>query len=206
MVIYCLLLFGILAVTLFIFSSIFIGLFFNKGDLSCGKIKSIKFWSWGAPWVPLDKRNIRRLLRAANLNENTVLLDLGSGDGKILIQAVREFNIKKALGVEISWLLCFWAKLKIKILGLEKKIFLKNGNFFNESFSEADTVVCYLYPEILNNLKQKFLKELRPGTLILSVAFSIPGWQPERVDRPPSKFFPMPIYIYRIHNSLEIRN
>jgi len=197
-IIYILILILILFVTIFIFSSIFIGLFFNKIDLSRGKIKSVKLWNWGAPWVPLDKKNIRRLLKAANLNENTVLLDLGSGDGKILIQAAREFNIKKALGIEISWLLHFWAKLKIKILGLEKKIFLKQGNFFNESFGEADTIVCFLYPEVLNNLKSKFSKELRPGTLILSVAFSIPGWQPIKVDRPPSKFFPMSIYIYRI--------
>jgi len=146
--------------------------------------------------VPLQGRDIKRLLELANLDENKVLYDLGSGDGGVLIIAAREFKVKEARGIEISWFLHFLAKLRVKFSHLEAKIKLKRGNFFKENLGRADVICCYLMPEVLKNLRQKFLTELKPGTRILSFAFSIPGWTPEKVDKPTEKS--SPIYIYKM--------
>jgi len=174
-------LFLFLIVVVFIFTSIYRGIFLIKS---------------GTPWVPLKEKNIRRLLKLANLNENNIFYDLGSGEGRIVIIAAKEFKIKKAYGVEISLFLHWLAKLKVIFSRLSDKVNLKCENFFKTDLAEADVIICYLLPATLEKLKNKFLKELKPGAKILSFMFPIKGMEPEEVNRllPDSP----PIYVYRI--------
>jgi len=148
-----------------------------------------------APWVPLSKKNLVNLIDSLEAEPQEIVYDLGSGDGRILISAVLKYDLKKAVGIEISWFFCFWSKLKIWLNGLKNRIFIKRGNFFKRDISEADIVICYLMPKCLGKLKDKFRKELKPGSKIFSVAFTIPNLKPEKIIK---KEKCLPIYFYKI--------
>ncbi len=183
-ILYFLWLFAVLVLTSFIFTSLYRGFFFKK---------------FGTPWVPLTKRKIRRLLKLADLNEDTVLYDLGSGDGRIILTAVQEFRVKQAIGIEISLFLYWVAQLKRRFLdsGVKRdKVSFKRNDFFKEDLSQASVIICYLLPGTLEKLKPKFTRELRPGTLILCFTFPIHGWHPIKIDKPTAK--DQPIYVYKI--------
>lgn len=181
LIFYYIFIFLVLIAVIFIFTSILRGFFLGKSK---------------TPWVPLNKKHIRRLLKLADLNENSILYDLGSGDGRVLITAAREFRVGRLRGIEISWFFYWLTKLKIKFFNLTDKITVKRGDFFEEDLSQANVIICYLLTGTLERLKFKFIQELAPGTLILSFIFPIHGWQPIRVDKPSPKS--QPIYIYKI--------
>lgn len=128
---------------------------------------------FGSPYVPLRKKSIKDILNLLEIKENVILYDLGSGDGRILISAVENFKIKKAVGYEISP----WPYLKsiflIKIHGLEDKIKILRQNFFKANLAEADFIYLYLFPKLVQNLREKFAKELKSGAKIISISFDI---------------------------------
>jgi len=141
----------------------------------------LKGFLFGAPWVPLSKKRLNFLIDSLQLNPDDVLYDLGSGDARVLIVAAKKYNLKKAVGIEISYFFYFWSKFLIKLKGFKKQIFIIRGNFLEKDLTEADVVVCYLFPKILAKLKDKFKRELKPGSKIFSVDFAISGWQPKTV-------------------------
>jgi len=176
----------------------FLSLFFLLliAVLSFFAIFSIYFGLFfAAPWVPIGKKDLKRLFSLTSLKDGDVLYDLGSGDGRVIIKAVRDYRVK-AVGFELSILLCLWAKLNIWLHGLNKQGKIKFKNFFKEDLGRADVIICFLMPEAMEKLRNKFGEELRTGTRIISYSFSIPGWQPVKIDKPTLK--DMPIYLYQM--------
>ena len=98
--------------------------------IDLGVLKGIFF---GAPWVPLSKKELAFLIDLLQLNSDDVLYDLGSGDARVLIAAAKRYNLKKAVGVEISWFFYFWSKLIIKLRGFKEQIFITRGNFLKKN-------------------------------------------------------------------------
>lgn len=136
-----------------------------------------------APWVPLWKTDIRRMLKLAEVKPGETVYDLGAGDGRIIIIAAQEFGAR-ATGFEIAVLPYFLAYIKILIRGLKPKIDLKYRNFFRADLSKADVICAFLTPPAMKKLKPKLEKEAKPGCRIVSYAFSIPTWQPTKTDKP----------------------
>jgi len=147
-----------------------------------------------APWVPLWKKDIRRMMRIAKVKPGEIVYDLGAGDGRIVIIAAKEFDAQ-AIGFEIATLPYFLAYIKIWLKGLRSKIKLKYRNFFNEDLSRADVICVFLTPQAMKKLKPKFETETKPGCRIVSYAFSIPGWQPVETNKPNQKT--TAIYLYQ---------
>jgi predicted RNA methylase len=105
--------------------------------------------------------------------------DLGSGTGRSMLIASKKFNLN-IFGFELSSPIAAISKFNFWINGVKKsKINLKN--FYNEDLSNADIIFCFLTPKAMLRLKDKFEKELKPGTRIISYAFSIPNWNPDKV-------------------------
>ncbi len=141
-----------------------------------------------APWVPLRKRDIKRVLRLANLKPGQVFYELGCGDGR-LIRSIPD-NIT-AIGLEINPLLYLYSKLRSR-----NKI-IKLKNLYKEDLSTADVIFVFGMPEkIAKKLKAKLIKELKPGTKIISYAFEFKDWQPVTQDKPNKK--EVSIYLYKI--------
>jgi SAM-dependent methyltransferase len=130
----------------------------------------------GAPWVPSRRPAIRRMLAMAGLKRGELLVDLGSGDGRVLIAAARRDGVR-GLGVEIDPLRVVWSRLMIRWRGLHGQVRIVRGNLFDLDLSEADVVTCYLLQKTNDRLSEKLERELQPGARIVSNTFTFAGFE-----------------------------
>jgi len=135
----------------------------------------------GAPWLPSPKSKVRTMLELANIGEGDTLYDLGSGDGRIIIMAAKEFGAK-AVGIEADPIRYFWSKLMIRHHNLRNQVQVLRGNFFNFDIGEASIVTLYLGVATNNKLREKLAKELKPGSRIVSHFFLLKDWNPTQTD------------------------
>ena len=135
----------------------------------------------GAGWVPTPRRVVRRMLRLAGVGPGDTLFELGSGDGRIMFMAAREFGAE-AVGIEADPLRVLLTLAWIRLTGLTGRVSVLWGNFFKKDLGAASVVTVYQSTEINNRLKDKFTRELKPGTRVVSHAFMFDGWEPAKVD------------------------
>jgi len=147
------------------------------------------------PFVPTPEGVARRMLELAEVKPGEVVYDLGCGDGRILIIAAMEFGAR-AVGVEIRKDLVEKCIKKVKELGLEEKITIIHGNFFNIDISDADVVTLYLLTSVNERLRPKLEKELRPGARVVSHDFEVLGWKPVKVEEIKEGWRGHKIYLY----------
>ena len=120
-----------------------------------------------AVFVPLPQETIDNMLRMAEIRSGDVLYDLGSGDGRVLITAARDYGIR-AVGIEKNKILCWLSRRAIVRNKLKDKIRVVNADFFQCDLSEATVVTVYLSQKINDKLESKLREELKEGTRILS--------------------------------------
>ncbi len=133
------------------------------------------FWPPDSPWAPwwrTSKKVARAMCKLAKINKDDVVYDLGSGDGTALIVAAKEFGAK-GVGIEIDPLRFFLSSMLLLSNGVSDKVQIINKNFFNVDISKASVMFVYLVPKALERLKPKLLKELKPGTLLVSFRYKI---------------------------------
>ena len=142
------------------------------------------FWSSiiGAGFQPTDRERVRKMLEIAEVNSNDVVYDLGSGDGRIVINAAKRYNAQ-AIGMEADPLRVFWSRITIMLSGLSNRAKIVWGNFFNQDISNATVVTLFLSDTANQKLKSKFQRELKPGTRIVSYVWIFKGWKPVREDK-----------------------
>lgn len=128
---------------------------------------------YGAPYVPISKELVKKILSLGNLSEDDIIYDLGSGDGRVLIEAVISFRVKKGVGFEISPWPYFKSRFLVRRRGLGDKIKVFKENFFKTNLNEATVVFLYLYPKLVQKLVPKLSKELKSGSKIICVSFGI---------------------------------
>jgi cyclopropane fatty-acyl-phospholipid synthase-like methyltransferase len=130
----------------------------------------------GAPFYPSSSLVIEKMLTLAGVNSDSVVYDLGCGDGSILFSAAKDFHAKKVVGIEQNAKLCKIA-LK-KTTGLEG-VQVLCANYDDVDLSEASVVTIYQSASENARLKRKFTDELSKDTVIVSHDFGIPGWRPK---------------------------
>ena len=136
----------------------------------------------GAGWEPTSKRLVRKMLEMAEVNSEDLVYDLGSGDGRIIIEAAREYNAK-AVGIEADPLRYIWSELMIMLLGVNQQVKIFWGNFFYKDLTPATVVTLFLSSKANQRLKLKLQKELQPGTRVVSYYWTFYGWEPVKADR-----------------------
>lgn len=145
-----------------------------------------------APWVPTSQRDIKRFLKIAAIQQGQKFYDLGCGDGRIIIAAVKAGA--NAEGFEMSPF--------PYLLSLFRLFFLRNNkakiryeDFWKKDLGDADIVYFYLMPESIPKLKLKLESEIKKGTRIISFAWPIDGWNPMMVDTVKGR---LNLYLYQI--------
>lgn len=134
-----------------------------------------------APYVPSPQEIIERMLELGQVKPADMLIDIGCGDGRVLITAVQKFRAK-AVGVEIDPKIASQATDMILKLGLQNKARVLRANVFDVDLSPADVVTMYLTTSFNEQLRPKLEKSLRPGTRVVSHDYGIRGWNPVEVE------------------------
>ena len=134
------------------------------------------FWSGlrGAPWVPTPMHVVRRMLEMAEVGPDDVVYDLGCGDGRLIFAAAQEYGAR-AVGIEIDPLRYLLCKRRIIALGLQDRVQVVYGDFFEQDLRDADVVTCYLLQTTNEKLVSKLRQELDPGARVVSNSFTFPG-------------------------------
>jgi ubiquinone/menaquinone biosynthesis C-methylase UbiE len=119
------------------------------------------------------------MLKVAKVNKNDVLYDLGSGDGRIVITAAQKFGTR-GTGIDINPERIREANENAKNAGVTDRVKFVQQDLFKTSLKDATVVTLYLLPSVNLQLRPKLLQELKPGTRIVSHAFDMGDWKPER--------------------------
>jgi hypothetical protein len=131
------------------------------------------------PYVPSPQSVVSDMLRYADVGPQDFLIDLGSGDGRIVLTAAKVFGAR-GFGVEIKDDLVRKANEAAQKEGLAERVRFLKQDLFKTDVSQATVITMYLLPDTVNLLKDKFLEELRPGTRIVSHDYPLTGWIPEK--------------------------
>jgi len=145
----------------------------------------------GAPFVPSKKRDIGRIVELAEIRKGDVIYDIGSGDGRLLIEAAKA-GAKKCIGIEVNPILVKYSRIKAKLSGQQDKIEVRRGNIWKEKIDQVDTVFTYFIPAHMERLGKKLKKELKPGTKIISNKFKFPNLEEKYYDKESQ------IFVYKI--------
>jgi SAM-dependent methyltransferase len=130
-------------------------------------------------FVPTPNEVVDKMFELAQVGAKDVVYDLGCGDGRIVISAAQRFGAR-GVGIDIDPQRIAEATANIRSAGVGDKVRLIEGDLFETDISEATVVTLYLLTRLNVKLRPKLLKELRPGTRVVSHAFDMGEWAPEK--------------------------
>jgi hypothetical protein len=128
-------------------------------------------------WVPTPERVIRRMLQMADTTRDDVVIDLGSGDGRIPIYAAKHFGAR-GIGVELEGNLIEISRKSAQASGVSHLVQFLQQDLFQADMSGATVVALYISPPVMTRLKPRLL-ELKPGLRIVSHYFKLDDWEPD---------------------------
>ncbi len=148
--------------------------------VACKSRPSLEFGSGlDVPYVQTAPGVVTAMLRMAGVHPGDVVMDLGCGDGRIAIAAVREFGAE-GIGYDIDPERIAEARRNAVTAGVAGHTRFFQQNFFQADISQASVITVFLMPNILEQFRGHFLHDLAPGTRIVSHSFPLRDWPPER--------------------------
>jgi SAM-dependent methyltransferase len=133
----------------------------------------------GGPYVPTPQRVVDAMLAVANVSDRDYVIDLGSGDGRIVITAAQKFGAR-GKGYDIDGELVERSTAAAAKLKLADRVRFEKRDVLQADLSGATVITLYLLPAMMLELRAKLMRELKPGTRIVSHDFDFGDWQPER--------------------------
>jgi ubiquinone/menaquinone biosynthesis C-methylase UbiE len=140
---------------------------------------------------------VTEMLRMAGIKKGDVLYDLGSGDGRIPIAAAQQYGVR-AVGIEIDPKLISEAEENARRANVSSLVSFRNDDMFRTDLREATVVTLYLSEKLNVLLRPKLLRELRPGTRIVSHDFRMGDWKPEQSVRVPWGKLYRTVYLWTV--------
>lgn len=142
------------------------------------------------PFVPTNEKVVAAMLKLAAVKEGDTVYDLGCGDGRITIAAVKDFKAKRGLGIDFNPERLKDCEKRVKELKLTedeiKKVTFKQGDVLKmtpEDFKDVDVVTMYLLPEVNLKLRPILQKGLKPGARIVSHDFNMGDWKADKEEK-----------------------
>ena len=127
------------------------------------------------PYIPTPPEVVTAMLEMAQIRQNDVLYDLGSGDGRLVIEAARRYGVR-AVGIDIDPARVRESRDNAARAGVADRVQFIQGDLFETDISPATVVTMFLLPSLNLKLQPKLLKELTPGTRLVSHAFDMGEW------------------------------
>lgn len=129
------------------------------------------------PYVPATERQIANILRmGASKHKGSTLVDLGSGDGRVVIAAARRGY--QAHGYELNHWLVWYSRLQARLQGLHHKATFSRADLWKVNLSTPDTIIIFGVSEMMPKLQDKFQEEMKDDAQILACRFPLPNWKP----------------------------
>src|SRR3990170_4346969 len=136
-------------------------------------------FAYDVPYVPTPPVVVEEMLRLAAVGPGGFVMDLGSGDGRILIAAAKKFGAR-GVGVDLDPERIEESVYGAQLAGVSDRVAFERQDLFKFDISRASVVTMYLLPSVNLKLRLRLLKELKPGTRIVSHDFDLQDWQPDR--------------------------
>ena len=146
--------------------------------------------------MPSSKKAYRAIATLVDETGSGPIVDLGSGWGNFVIRIAKRYPQRQIVGYELSVLPWLVSTLLKKLFGLEN-LTLPRQNFYNADLPPASVLVCYLYPEAMEKIKEELQLEQAGITFLISNNFALPSSQPCKVVKL-DDFYKSPIYLYKI--------
>jgi hypothetical protein len=129
------------------------------------------------PYVPTPQVTVDEMLRMADVKPQDFVMDLGAGDGRIVVTAAQKFGAR-GLGVELDFNLVIIAEENVRKAGVEERVKILQQDLFKTDLRQATVITMYLLPGVTRKLRP-FLLDLKPGTRIVSHDFDLQDWKPD---------------------------
>jgi protein-L-isoaspartate O-methyltransferase len=136
---------------------------------------------WRPPFITTPPEVVERMLQVAETRASDLVIDLGSGDGRIVIAAAQKFGAR-GVGIELDPKLVEKSRDAARAAQVTEKATFVQGDVLTVDISRATVVTVYLLPELMRKLQPRFIDELAPGTRIVSHAFTMAGWAPDKTE------------------------
>jgi len=133
---------------------------------------------WRVPFITTPGEVVERMLELAGTGSGDLVVDLGSGDGRIVIIAAQKYGAR-GLGIELDQRLVEKSRDNARAANVADRVRFVQGDVLAAEISQATVVTVYLLPSLMGQLQPRFIGELKPGTRIVSHAFSMAGWKPD---------------------------
>lgn len=144
-------------------------------------------------FVPTPNDIVATMLRMAAVSKKDMVYDLGCGDGRIVITAAQKYGAR-GVGIDIDPERVEEATANVRKAGVADRVKIIRGDLFEADISAATVVTLYLLTDLNIKLRPKLLRDLNPGTRVVSHAFSMGEWKPERT----AEISGTTVYLWRI--------
>jgi SAM-dependent methyltransferase len=134
-----------------------------------------------APFITTPDEVVDRMLQLAGTAPGDVVIDLGSGDGRIVIAAAKRFGAR-GIGIERDPRLVEQSRGNARAAEVADRVSFVEGDVLETDIAQGSVVTVYLLPFLIDKLQPRFLAELKPGSRIVSHAFGMVGWKPDRAE------------------------
>lgn len=138
-------------------------------------------------FVPTPHSDVERMVGFADLKDGDFVVDLGSGDGRIVLEAVRRHPGVRGRGVEINEKLVVESREQAKAENIADRVDFLHQNAFDADLGEATVIFLWLFPELMRLLRPKILREARPGTRVITRTWDLGTWPADAVLEDQSK-------------------
>jgi len=149
----------------------------------------------GASWVPSRRRDLARILAASQGFQGKVIYDLGCGEGCVMRAFAKQYPHAQVIGYELSLPMYLWCACANFFSPACARLHTVWKNIYHTHLHDADLVYCFLMPHAMRQLAPFFKSALKPGTLVITYAFPLPGWHGECLK---SSDRELPIYRYTV--------
>jgi len=150
------------------------------------------------PYVPTPENVVDQMLKMATVGKDDILYDLGCGDGRIVITAVRRLGARKGVGIDIDPERIKECEVNVRKAAVADRVTFLQQDLFDTDFSEASVVTLYLLPNINMRLRPALFRQLRPGDRVVSHDFDMKEWKPDETVEVASDDIESTVYYWMV--------
>lgn len=147
------------------------------------------------PYVPSTQGNVDEMLRLADVKPGDIVYDLGSGDGRVVVSAARDWGAR-GVGIELDSKLVEQSRALARSAGVAERATFRQGDVLKAPLADASVVTMYLLTPLVERLKPVLLAALKPGTRIVAHEYAFSDWKPDRHVQISKNFY---LYVVPAH-------